>query len=309
MRPTILNLCSGNVSRAALLLAAAAALGGCSSDTGRFSDPIYTGSTPNQRAILGNGDSGYAGSSYAAPRSYGGVPERQWQNVDTTGSIEPGTANVARADLAPPPSGAYADTVAHPLADATRPAGEPGGYTQVAAAGGWTPAGGSYVTLRQGETLDTLSNRYGVPVAALRQTNNYAPGRMPAPGERVLIPVYNRPTAATAAPTAAPTPMRAPAPQAAVPPTVVRPAVVAQPVRTVATTRVTATPSPLPPQHMTTGTIPAAPRVSAPAPSPAPVPPVASARPRRSPTAASSWSAPTPSRRATRSPRSPAPTA
>ena len=270
MRPTILNLCSGNVSRAALLLAAAAALGGCSSDTGRFSDPIYTGSTPNQRAILGNGDTGYAGSSYAAPRSYGSVPERQWQNVDTTGSIEPGTASVARADLAPPPSGVYADTVA-------RPAEPAGGYTQVAAAGGWTPAGGSYVTMRQGETLDTLSNRYGVPVSAIRQTNNYTAGRVPAAGERVLIPVYNRQTAATA-PTAAPTPARAPAPQTLVPPTAARPAVAAQPVRTVATTRVTATPSPLPPQHMTTGTIPtttAAPRTTP----PAPVPPVAQREP------------------------------
>lgn len=263
MRPTILNLCSGNVSRAALLVAAAAVLGGCSSDTGRFSDPIYTGSTPNQRAILGGPSGMQGGNAYAASPSYGQVPEREWQRVDTTGSIEPGSAPVARAELTPPPSAPDTETVAHPLAEATRPAEPAGGYTQVAAAGGWSPAGGTYVTLRQGETLDTLSNRYGVPMAALRQTNNYTPGRAPNPGERVLIPVYSRPTA-SAAP--APVPVAAPA------------------VRRVATTRVEASPAvaaapaPLPPQHMTTGSIPtgttARPAVPA-RPAPAPVPPVA----------------------------------
>lgn len=268
MRPTILNLCSGNVSRAALLVAAAAALGGCSSDTGRFSDPIYTGSTPNQRAILGGQSGVQGGNAYAAAPSYGQVPEREWQRVDTTGSIEPGTAPVARAELTPPPSEPYAATVAHPLAEATRPAEPVGGYTQVAAAGGWSPVGGTYVTLRQGETLDTLSNRYGVPMAALRQTNNYAPGRAPGPGERVLIPVYSRPTAAAPAP--APTPVPVAAPSA----------------HRVATTRVAVTPStpaapaPLPPQQMTTGSIPVAARPAAPirpaaAAAPVPIPPVA----------------------------------
>jgi murein DD-endopeptidase MepM/ murein hydrolase activator NlpD len=245
MRPTILKLCSGNVSRAALLVAAAAVLGGCSSDVGRFSDPIYTGSTPNQRAIMG-GDGTYGGNAYAPQHPYVAVPERQWQNVDTTGSIEPGSAGIARTELAPPP--VAAEPVAHPLAEATRPVEPAGGYTQVAAAGGWSPAGGTYVTLRQGETLDTLSNRYGVPVAALRQTNNWAAGRAPTAGERVLIPVYSRPTAA-AAPAATP----APAPVAAAPA-----------VRQVPTTRVAAAPTPTPPQtlqppqRLTTGAIPTA---------------------------------------------------
>ncbi|MCE1236683.1 MAG: peptidoglycan DD-metalloendopeptidase family protein [Hyphomicrobiales bacterium] len=264
MRPTILNLCSGTVSRAAILLAAAAALGGCSSDVGRFSDPVYTGSTPNQRAILNGGESmPRNGAAYAAQPYGGDAAERQWRNVDTTGSIEPGTAPVARADLAPAPSGPYAETVAHPLADATRPAAQPVEQTRVAAAGGWTPAGGTWVTLRQGETLDTLSNRYGVPIAALRQTNGYAPGRAPGPGDRVLIPVYNRPTAAA--------PMPAPTPVAAAPVQPLRPvaptqvSAPVQPPRPVATTRVSAPvrplapqAQPLPPQHMTTGSIPAA---------------------------------------------------
>jgi murein DD-endopeptidase MepM/ murein hydrolase activator NlpD len=252
MRIQILELLSGNVSRAALL-AATAALAGCSSDTGRFEDPVYTGSTPNQRAILSNGGDAYAGNAYAPSQGYGRAGDRQWQNVDTTGSIDPGTAPVARADLTPPPAGAYTETVARPLPDGNRTAG----MTQVAANGGWTPIGGTYVTMRQGETLDTLSGRYGVPVAALRQANNLQPGRTANPGDRVVIPVYNQPTAA--APTAPAAPV-----------------VHSQPVRTVAVQPVRTAPAPVapPPSRLTTGSVPApAPVAAAPrAPAPASVP-------------------------------------
>ncbi|MBV5263942.1 LysM peptidoglycan-binding domain-containing M23 family metallopeptidase [Pinisolibacter aquiterrae] len=279
MRPTTQKLRSSNVSRAAILVAAAAVLGGCSSDVGRFgSDPIYTGSTPNQRAILGpsGGEAArYGGNAYSASPSYGRVPERSWSNVDTTGSIEPGSAAVSRSDLTPPPSGAYADTVASPLADAARPAEPAPAYPQVAAAGGWSPQGGTWVTMRQGETIDTLSNRYGVPIAAIRQANAIPAGRTPSPGDRVLIPVYHRPTAAAA-------PASAPAPQ----------------VRQISMSRPTPAPAPAPtaaPQRFATGSIPApaaAPRppVAAPAPAviaraaaPAPMPP---ATPRPTTTAA-----------------------
>ena len=36
----------------------------------------------------------------------------------------------------------------------------------------WTWEGGTPITLRSGETLETLSRRYGVPVAAIMQANN-----------------------------------------------------------------------------------------------------------------------------------------
>lgn len=265
MRPTIQKLRSSNVSRAAILIAAAAALGGCSSDVGRFgSDPVYTGSTPNQRAILGQSGgeaAAYGGNAYSASQSAGRVPERNWSSVDTTGSIEPGAASVSRADLTPPSSGPYADTVARPLADATRPAEPAPAYTQVAAAGGWSPTGGTWVTLRPGETVDTLSNRYGVPSTAIRQTNSLPAGRAPMAGDRILIPVYHQPSAAASAPPAPP----------------------AQPVRQISMSR--STPAPQPPQRLATGSIPA-PAVAAPRPpvaaaptmvmrAPAPVPPTA----------------------------------
>lgn len=224
MRLTILNMRSRNVSRVALIAFAAASFGGCSSDTGRFgSDPIYTGSTPNQRAILGRdggqtssaGQSNWqapqppAASSYQEPQPNWGRPtDRAWSNVDTTGSIPSNDVGVSRQELAAP-NQQYAEAVAKParptLSDASAAPAR-------VASSGWTGAGGSWVTLQPGENVDTLSRRYSVPSTAIRSVNNYGAGGGPLPGERVLIPVYN---ANAVAP-------QAPAPQAQVPAPVVR---------------------------------------------------------------------------------------
>ena len=205
----------------------AAGIGGCSSDVGRFgSDPVYTGSTPNQRQILGSTGDTYGGHAYAAPSAARRSADRSWQNVDTTGSIGPGEASVYRRDLSPPPAVVdrpYAETVAQPLSAAVRPETPVDtGETRVAGVGGWTGTGGSYVTLQQGETIDGLSRRYGVPVTAIQQANGYTPTRSPMPGERVLIPVYNAAVSTPAAPAAPAMPPRQislakPAPAAAAP--------------------------------------------------------------------------------------------
>lgn len=239
MRLTILEMRSRNLSRVAMIALATAGFGGCSSDTGRFADdPIYTGSTPNQRAIIGqnNGWNSGSASSYQGQPSWNRSADRAWSNVDTTGSIASETS-VARQDLAPPSGPQYAEAVARPprptLSDASPAPARP-----TAAAGGWTGAGGTWVTLQPGENVDVLSRRYSVPSNAIRSVNNYGSNGGPLPGERVLIPVYN-----AAAPQAVPAPvvrqaapqpqtLRPPAPQArAVAPA---PQQMQQPVRTVA---------------------------------------------------------------------------
>ena len=57
-------------------------------------------------------------------------------------------------------------------------------------ANGWSAQGGTPVVLAQGETLDTLSSRYGVPRAALISANGLSSPNV-APGTRITIPVYN----------------------------------------------------------------------------------------------------------------------
>ncbi|OYW61678.1 MAG: hypothetical protein B7Z40_18165, partial [Bosea sp. 12-68-7] len=57
-------------------------------------------------------------------------------------------------------------------------------------AAGWSAQGGSAIVLAQGETLDMISSRYGVPRAALMSTNGLSSPTV-APGTRLTIPVYN----------------------------------------------------------------------------------------------------------------------
>lgn len=207
-----------------MIVFAAAAFGGCSSDTGRFgNDPVYTGSTPNQRAILGQSQPQPA---HAQP-SYG--QSGGWRNVETTGSIAPAAQPVSRQDLAPPVQ-SYA-VQPPPVAQPPR----------VASAGGWTGTGGSWIAAQHGDTTDTLSRRYGVPSAAIAQANGFSGGEALQPGQRVLIPVYSSSQSTPAAMAPAPTPVaQAPATQAPAAQT---------PVRQIPTSRpVTAAAPPAPPK-------------------------------------------------------------
>lgn len=53
---------------------------------------------------------------------------------------------------------------------------------------GWTTEGGSSVTLREGDTVDSLAARYGVPAAAIRSANQLS--APPRAGQTIVIPVY-----------------------------------------------------------------------------------------------------------------------
>jgi LysM repeat protein len=69
----------------------------------------------------------------------------------------------------------------------------------------WTWDGGTAVTVAQGETIETIGRRYGVPASAIMQANNItAPGTI-HPGQQLVIPRYSQTSAAAApAPVARP---------------------------------------------------------------------------------------------------------
>ncbi len=67
-------------------------------------------------------------------------------------------------------------------------------------ASGWSAEGGVPVTLGQGETLATLSNRYGVPVAGLLAANGLSNANQAKAGQDIIIPVRNAAVKSVAAP-------------------------------------------------------------------------------------------------------------
>ena len=56
---------------------------------------------------------------------------------------------------------------------------------------GWTPVGGSPVIVAEGDNLDGLSQRYGVPAAALLSANGLSSPSEVHGGMRIVVPVYN----------------------------------------------------------------------------------------------------------------------
>lgn len=128
---------------------------------------------------------------------------------ETTGSLPPGQIESrpladpqAGSQYLPPPpapgrmsslgpAGGAADINAAPPQYRAEPKPAP---TQ-----GWTWEGGTPVTVNSGDTLTSLSNRYGVPANAIASANGLSGPAALRPGQRLVIPRYIGSNAAVAA--------------------------------------------------------------------------------------------------------------
>lgn len=143
-------------------------------------------------------------------------------DMTPTGSIP----NQTTSTTASPAAISAPRVAAAPLPPPTAPIGNPNIINRAGAgvnapvtgykADGWTAAGGSPVVLAQGETVNALANRYGVPAEAIYRTNGLASGSAVAPGTRLTIPVYRpgQTTAEAARHAAPPKPPAPPKPEA-----------------------------------------------------------------------------------------------
>ncbi len=193
MRKSVLSDRSRVLSQVAVISLLAGLTAACSGDASRFGIPAFTGSTANQKAIIG-GDQPMPAPVQPSPYT----PPSQ----------------VQRSDLAPPSGSARQDamlpgTAPGPQAVATaaepqplsRPLATAPAAVASTAKGGWDAAGGTVVTLGPGETLSSISRRYGVPVKELARANNIADPSSVGAGARITIPTFGAGAAKTAAAT------------------------------------------------------------------------------------------------------------
>lgn len=172
------------VAVVALLSGGAAA---CSSDTSRFGEGPF--SNPFNSA-----------SAEPAPSRARRAPEPAY-----TGAVQRvPTSRVERAPLGslPPAQSApmrgfegqqtyRSSAVSEPATTGSLPPVHRPQTTRVATSSNWTAEGGSTVTLAPGETVQTLSQRYGVPATAILQANNLPNASSVGAGSQVVIPVYS----------------------------------------------------------------------------------------------------------------------
>jgi murein DD-endopeptidase MepM/ murein hydrolase activator NlpD len=137
-----------------------------------------------------------------------GNPFKTSSRVDrnATGSVGPGPSAGSGGPIqsrplsSPGPVASYS-APAHQsprLAAAQAPApSEMTGSVSHGGMAGWSAQGGTPVVVANGETADTIANRYGIPREALIHTNGFSSSAEIRPGTRLVIPVYNASLAAS----------------------------------------------------------------------------------------------------------------
>lgn len=210
MRLSVLESYKRRLAHGAAIIVIGGLASGCSSDAMRFSygsDGMFTGATSNQRQIIAPNQP-FPNENAVPPSAVdgshtGSVARQAVKPVDLSpsavshGSLAPvaGTAVAAtdsqplvkmkNPDLAPAKSGRLAstvagtvkpETVASPAAD-----GDPAG---------WSRAGGTQVTAKEGETIYNLSRRFGVPADVLLKTNGLSDANSLRAGQKIIVPTY-----------------------------------------------------------------------------------------------------------------------
>ena len=141
---------------------------------------------------------------------------------------------------------------------------------------GWTALGGTPIVVREGQTLESLANRYNVPTSAILSANNLQGAADVRAGSTVVIPVYNAVGTQTASAQPAQTRSDASPPQAqsqprqtsAAPPSPPSAAPPPRPRQVASAARPAAQPQAQTNQQSTSASAPSVQQVSAPQPEP-----------------------------------------
>lgn len=194
---------SRTLSQVAFVALLAGLTAACSSDGSRYGS-IFTGSTANQKQIIGGNQ------PMPAPVDY------SYSNDVVTAPAP--SRSVARSDLPPMLPGVQQggqQVAAAPSYGVPQAYNPPGAYTppaqsaptQVASAAqpprssaGWSTENATVVTLGPGETMSSVSRRYGVPIKELARVNNIANPSQVGAGTRLTIPTYGVAGGAASAP-------------------------------------------------------------------------------------------------------------
>lgn len=165
--------------------ATAAFLAGCSSDVSRLATGPFGPADNTPTASIGS-------RTLTPPEAISGAPAIAANSAGTWGAPSyPASAAIQSAPLAPLAAPVAAAAVSRPSTQAVTSAATSAARTAGGSFGPWTTAGGSAVTVAQGESASVLAARYGVPMEALVKANGLSSASQVTPGKSLIIPVYN----------------------------------------------------------------------------------------------------------------------
>lgn len=184
-----------NLSHGAALLLMGSLAAGCSSGVSRFTgdDFVTNSTTPNQQAAMGRAApvDDYAVSSNQP--SSGGVTRGALPPVSGQSTrVASAAPMAAKPRIVSPDPDSVANKQIDPLSRTMERAGERDAGVKVSRndPAGWSSAGGSQVTAKDGETVFNLSRRYGVPADVLMKVNGISESGGLRTGQKVIIPTY-----------------------------------------------------------------------------------------------------------------------
>ncbi|MFK7792575.1 MAG: peptidoglycan DD-metalloendopeptidase family protein [Devosiaceae bacterium] len=135
--------------------------------------------------------------SYQSPQVVYQAPQVQTAPL-TTASINPAPQPLMPRSLADPITTASIAPVQSAPQTLTAPQALPAALpTQSSREAGWSGVGGTRVQVQQGETLFSMSRRYGIPVDVLQRVNNISDPSSIRMGQQITIPVYSTASAGT----------------------------------------------------------------------------------------------------------------
>ena len=201
MRLSILGSFERRLAQGAAIIILGGLASGCSSDTARFNygtDGMSTGSVNGERQVIAP-DQPYPGNNPVPAASIDGSHTGSI-NRDAVTPVDLSAKPVSRTALAPVAGTTSAPADSKPLVkvDTTvtgtvKPAPVEKTNAPLAAEGdpaGWSRAGGTQVTAKEGETIYNLSRRFGVPADVLMKMNGLSDANGLRVGQKVIIPTY-----------------------------------------------------------------------------------------------------------------------
>jgi murein DD-endopeptidase MepM/ murein hydrolase activator NlpD len=166
------------VSRLALMTALAAGLAGCGSDFSRMNESPWS-SRPQAQAPANPDYTGSVRPQQAAPTHRVESSALPAPGPSYSGGASPSYGGGAGIGTYQPPAGRpeYTGSVSPPPPPRQQPPAQ-----------NWSWDGGTAVVVAQGETMDTISRRHGVPAQAIMQANKMTHAAQLQPGQRLVIP-------------------------------------------------------------------------------------------------------------------------
>jgi murein DD-endopeptidase MepM/ murein hydrolase activator NlpD len=170
-----------NLSRFALIVAIGGVASACSSDVVRLSESPFS----NPFKSRAGGEPTMTGS---VPPKTAAVPSSR---VEAQPLAPPAASSGPVYNRPPTPAPMAAPIAPSRQIVPTRPI--------AAGPAGWTAEGGTLVTVRAGDNLNSIATRYGVPAFAILDANGLKNAAQVSPGRQIVIPLYNAGVAAAPA--------------------------------------------------------------------------------------------------------------